>query len=139
MKLLYILLVAFVLGFLSGMAQAEVVLPDLGEPANSSRASHWKELAPAYTTAMVFHAVDWKQTRWIATGTDPDIEEKNIFLGPKPGAAAVNLWFIGTAVAMTIAADQLPTKYANLLVKSWAVVEVVVVANNARLGVKLEW
>ena len=59
---------------------------------------------------MVFHFIDWRQTRYIAKHPD-DYRELNPILGNHPETWEVDAWFIGTSIVHPIVTHFLPARY----------------------------
>lgn len=103
---------------------------DAGEP--------WSEqdiqLEAAY---LMLHAVDWGQTRTIATSDE--FWETNPILGSHPTVAEVNRYFVATALLHVAITDSLHPRYRPLWQKFTIGVEAGYVGHNINLGITLEF
>ena len=94
-----------------------------------------KVMQGVYLTA---HAIDWGQTRYIATHPD-EHGEQNPILGRHPSTDEVGTYFLSTALLHTGITKSLPSKYR----KYWQIftigVEVGTVNQNMRLGIGMEF
>lgn len=91
-------------------------------------------LATALAAATV---VDWAQTRYIAT--HPEYHETNPIIGKHPRIGKVNTYFAASLLGGAIVLDALPSHYRDYALKAGLVLELLVVANNARIGIGMKF
>lgn len=87
---------------------------------------------------LAVHAIDWGQTRYVASNPD-EFYETNIILGSHPSVGEVNRYMGSTMLLHAGITKSLPSKYR----KYWQVftlgVEIGVVGRNMRFGVKVDF
>lgn len=92
--------------------------------------------------ALFFHVLDWGQTREIGrrcAAEPPTAREMNPILGPCPGAARINRYFLTTGALLYLASKVLPEDYAAPLSYGWLGVEVWSVSHNFNAGIRINW
>lgn len=82
--------------------------------------------------------VDWAQTRYIAD-SNGRFYETNPVLGRYPSMRRVDTYFAASMLVGAIVLDALPTEYRDTALKAGLVLEVLVVSNNARIGVGVKF
>lgn len=85
-------------------------------------------------TATLLLAVDWLQTRDIAT--NPRFEERNPILGSDPDLGDVNRYFAGAVAATWVAGHVLPEPWNDRFLLGVVTTQGVVVAHNFSVGVR---
>ena len=82
--------------------------------------------------------VDWAQTRYIADSAGR-FYETNPVLGKAPSMRRVDTYFAASMLIGAAVLDALPTEYRDMALKAGLVLEVLVVSNNARIGVGVKF
>ena len=96
------------------------------------------EFKPAEQSAVTALLVlDWGQTRYIARSDQ--YHEVNPLLGRNPSTGDVDKYFAGSILLYNAMAYYLPPKWSKRLSYFVGGMEVIVVGNNARIGVKLQF
>ena len=119
----------------------KVFLAALAITASSSvlAADPWstedKAMYAAYTALRI---VDMGQTLNIARNPDK-FHERNPLLGSHPSEGKVAGFFIGSHIVMTVAAHYMPSEYRKWFLRTGTVIELGMVGNNAKLGVKVDF
>ena len=103
-------------------------------------------------TALTFTVADWAQTRYIAQnpcinaggGTDCADPYREVglarhFIGERPTTGQVDRYFTGVLVAGALAAHYLPSAYRKGFLGGITLLEISVVANNRRIGLRMEF
>ena len=86
---------------------------------------------------MVLHTIDWRQTRY-GTKHPEQFAENNPILGKYPSLKRVDTYFAATALLHVGAVHLMPEKWRPAFQYFWIVVEAGYVANNYRIGVKVD-
>lgn len=82
--------------------------------------------------------VDWAQTRYIAD-SHGRFYETNPLIGKYPSMRRVDTYFATSMLLGALVLDALPTEYRDTALKAGLVLEVLVVSNNARIGVGVKF
>lgn len=82
--------------------------------------------------------VDWAQTRYIADNPDR-FHETNPIMGRHPSIGRVDRYFATSILVGAVVLDALPSEYRDYAIKAGLVLEVLVVSNNARIGVGVKF
>lgn len=82
--------------------------------------------------------VDWAQTRYIADNPDR-FHETNPIMGRHPSIGRVDRYFATSILVGAVVLDALPSAYRDYALKAGLVLEVLVVSNNARIGVGVKF
>lgn len=82
--------------------------------------------------------VDWAQTRYIADNPDR-FHETNPIMGRHPSIGRVDSYFATSILVGAVVLDALPSEYRDYALKAGLVLEVLVVSNNARIGVGVKF
>lgn len=82
--------------------------------------------------------VDWAQTRYIADNPD-SFHETNPIMGRHPSIGRVDRYFATSILVGAVVLDALPSEYRDYALKAGLVLEVLVVSNNARIGVGVKF
>lgn len=82
--------------------------------------------------------VDWAQTRHIADNPDR-FHETNPIMGRHPSIGRVDRYFATSILVGAVVLDALPSEYRDYALKAGLVLEVLVVSNNARIGVGVKF
>lgn len=82
--------------------------------------------------------VDWAQTRYIADNPDR-FHETNPIMGRHPSIGRVDRYFATSILVGAVVLDALPSEYRDYALKAGLVLEVLVVSNNARIGVGVKF
>lgn len=82
--------------------------------------------------------VDWAQTRYIADNPDR-FHETNPIMGRHPSIGRVDRYFATSVLVGAVVLDALPSEYRDYALKAGLVLEVLVVSNNARIGVGVKF
>ena len=82
--------------------------------------------------------VDWAQTRHIADNPDR-FHETNPIMGRHPSIGRVDRHFATSMLVGAVVLDALPSEYRDYALKAGLVLEVLVVSNNARIGVGVKF
>ena len=82
--------------------------------------------------------VDWAQTRYIADSAGR-FYETNPVIGKAPSMRRVDTYFAASMLLGAAVLDGLPTEYRDMALKAGLVLEVLVVSNNARIGVGVKF
>ncbi len=89
---------------------------------------------------LAVHTVDWGQTLDIASQCHTGAyQEVNPFLGECPSVAKINQYFISMAALHIGVAALLPNPYRNIFQKTSLALRIGVVANNARIGLSVNF
>lgn len=106
--------------------------------ATAQAADPWTDEQKAMGYALVVATVvDWAQTRYISD--HPIFHETNPILGKHPSIGRVNNYFAASLLGGALVMDALPTEYRTMALKAGLVLEVLVVSNNARIGVGVKF
>ena len=89
------------------------------------------------STYLVFHTLDWLQTKDIAASKE--YHETNLVLGRHPHQSTVDLYFIGTGLAHVGLVHLLPREYRPWFQAGTLALEVYCVQRNYSLGVRLKF
>jgi len=82
---------------------------------------------------------DWATTLNMTQRYNEGYYEKyNVLLGPKPSAGAVNLYFLTVTPAVFLAADYF-SNYRKEILQATSLVELIMVNNNLRIGLKIQF
>ena len=65
-------------------------------------------------------------------------EKYNLLLGPTPSAGAVNLYFLTVTPAVFLAADYF-SNYRKEILQATSLIELIMVGNNLRIGLKIQF
>jgi hypothetical protein len=65
-------------------------------------------------------------------------EKYNLLLGPTPSAGAVNLYFLTVTPAVFLAADYF-SNYRKEILQATSLIEIIMVGNNLRIGLKIQF
>lgn len=82
--------------------------------------------------------VDWAQTRYIAD-SGGRFYETNPIIGRSPTVRKVATYFAASMLIGAAVLDALPTEYRDVALKAGLVLELLVVSNNARIGVGVKF
>lgn len=82
--------------------------------------------------------VDWAQTRYIADNP-ARFHETNPIMGRHPSIGRVDRYFATSILVGAVVLDALPSEYRDYALKAGLVLEVLVVSNNARIGVGVKF
>lgn len=82
--------------------------------------------------------VDWAQTRYIADNPDR-FHETNPIMGRHPSIGRVDRYFATSILVGAVVLDALPSEYRDYALKAGLVLEVLIVSNNARIGVGVKF
>lgn len=82
--------------------------------------------------------VDWAQTRFIADNPER-FHETNLIIGRHPSIGRVDRYFATSMLIGAAVLDALPTEYRDYALRAGLVLEVLVVSNNARIGVGVKF
>ena len=117
---------AFLLALCLGMAQTAL-------------AQNWSTQDKSlFVTSSALLVVDWAQTRHIAR--NPQLfYEKNPILGEHPSLGRVNTYFATVLVANYFITDALSPKWRTAYQAGLIGVELVVIGNNKRIGIKMDF
>jgi len=99
----------------------------------------WSEREWGRETAwQVLHAVDWRQTRYIAKHPDR-YYESNPVLGKHPSTAEVDVYFLAGALLHPLITDLLPGEYRFYW--QWITIGIsgICVGNNYLVGIRMDW
>ncbi len=89
---------------------------------------------------LAVHTLDWGQTLDIASQCDTGAyQELNPFLGQCPSVSEINQYFISTAALHIGVAALLPNPYRKIFQKTSFALRLGVVANNARIGLRVNF
>jgi len=83
------------------------------------------------------HFIDYRQT--LAIASNPAIKETNPILSPKPTKSATNIYFATTLLAHWGITYFLPPQYREPWQNGTIVLQLAVTANNAKLGLTLNF
>ena len=86
-------------------------------------------------TALLFHGVDWLQTREIVK--DSRYTESNPVLGKNPSLKQVNVYMASTALILTGIHEILPVSLKQKFRFAWMFNNAVYVTSNLSLGVRI--
>ena len=87
---------------------------------------------------LTLHTIDWAQTRTIAR--HPEMyRETNVFLGEHPSTGRVDRYFALTALGHVGISYVLPQQWRKWFQISTITMEVVVVADNKRIGIAVDF
>ena len=104
-----------------------------------ARGDAWTRSDSAWESgAIAAMVVDWRQTAYIAR-RGPPYFERNPLLGERPRRAQVDFYFASSIAAHLLAARMLPRAYRRTLQLVTIGFEGSVVANNARMGIALQF
>jgi hypothetical protein len=87
---------------------------------------------------MVFHFIDWRQTRYIAKNPG-DYNELNPILGSHPETWEVDAWFVGTALIHPIVTHLLPKKYRTIWQGITIGASAATVGWNFQMGIRMDF
>lgn len=88
-------------------------------------------------SAVILHAVDWGQTRYIAN-SNGRFYETNPFIGKYPSEDRVDAYFAITGLGLLALAHLLP-EYRTVILGVWLGVELAATGNNYRIGIKVDF
>lgn len=104
----------------------------------AAEASDWSSSDSALLgTAVTGLAVDWAQTRYIATGHG--YHETNGVLGSQPSVGRVNTYFVASIAGTVGLALWMPAKPRRLFLGSLAAVEIGLVLHNQSIGIQARY
>jgi hypothetical protein len=104
---------------------------------SSVRAENWSDTDRNLAiTAMILHAIDWRQTHQIVKPGN-GVHETNPILGDDPSRGEINAYFLGTSLLMIGLAHVLPEIRRPLLWGYIAVGTVTVVRNHIVFGIRI--
>ena len=107
--------------------------------AAAATAGEWTEDQKRMGAALAaVSVVDWAQTRYIAD-SGGKFYETNPLIGKYPSMRRVDTYFAASLLLGAIVLDALPTEYRDTALKAGLVLEVLVVSNNARIGVGVKF
>lgn len=107
--------------------------------AVSAHAQNWSTQDRAlFSASSVLLVADWAQTRHIARNPHR-FYEKNPILGEHPSLGRVNTYFATVLVANYFITDALSPKWRTAYQAGLIGVELVVIGNNKRLGIKMDF
>jgi hypothetical protein len=89
-------------------------------------------------TAGALLLADWSTTRNMTRRYNEDYYEQNPLLGRRPSAGAVNLYFLAVTPAVFLAADYF-SDYRKEILQATSLIELIVVGNNLRIGLKFQF
>lgn len=89
-------------------------------------------------TAGALLVADWSTTRNMTYRYNEDYYEQNPLLGRRPSAGAVNLYFLAVTPAVFLAADYF-SDYRKEILQATSLIELVMVGNNLRIGLKFQF
>ena len=90
------------------------------------------------STAGALLAADWATTRNMTHRYHEDYYEQNPLLGRRPNANAVNLYFLAVTPAVFLAADYFDD-YRKEILQVTSLLELIMVGNNLRIGLKFQF
>ena len=107
--------------------------------AATATAGDWTEDQKRMGAALAaVSVVDWAQTRYIAD-SHGRFYETNPLIGKYPSMRRVDTYFATSMLLGALVLDALPTEYRDTALKAGLVLEVLVVSNNARIGVGVKF
>ena len=107
--------------------------------AATATAGEWTEDQKRMGAALAaVSVVDWAQTRYIAA-SNGRFYETNPVLGRYPSMRRVDTYFAASLLLGAVVLDALPTEYRDTALKAGLVLELLVVSNNARIGVGVKF
>lgn len=107
--------------------------------AATATAGEWTEDQKRMGAALAaVSVVDWAQTRYIADNPDR-FHETNPIMGRHPSIGRVDRYFATSVLVGAVVLDALPSEYRDYALKAGLVLEVLVVSNNARIGVGVKF
>lgn len=107
--------------------------------AATATAGEWTEDQKRMGAALAaVSVVDWAQTRYIAD-SGGKFYETNPILGKYPSMHRVDTYFAASLLLGAVVLDALPTEYRDTALKAGLVLELLVVSNNARIGVGVKF
>ena len=89
-------------------------------------------------TAGVLLAADWATTRNMTHRYNEGYYERNPLLSRQPSANAVNLYFLAVTPAVFLAADYF-SDYRKEILQATSLIELIMVGNNLRIGLKFQF
>ena len=89
-------------------------------------------------TAGALLVADWSTTRNMTYRYHEDYYEQNPLLGRRPNAGAVNLYFLAVTPAVFLAADYF-SDYRKEILQATSLIELIMVGNNLRIGLKFQF
>jgi len=90
-------------------------------------------------TAGTLLLADWATTHNMTQRYNEGYYEKyNLLLGPTPSAGAVNLYFLTVTPAVFLAADYF-SNYRKEILQTTSLIEIIMVGNNLRIGLKIQF
>lgn len=105
----------------------------------TATAGEWTEDQRRMGAALAAVAVvDWAQTRYIAD-SGGKFYETNPIIGKYPSMRRVDTYFAASLLLGAAVLDALPTEYRDTALKAGLVLELLVVSNNARIGVGVKF
>jgi len=108
-------------------------------PLVSNASDSWTDGQKQLGTALfVATSVDWLQTRNIANSPEK-WHETNPLIGKHPSTAKVDGYFLSSVLLGALVLDSLPSEYRTIALQAGVVLELGVVANNARLGIGMKF
>lgn len=107
--------------------------------AAAATAGEWTEDQKRMGAALAaVTVVDWAQTRYIAD-SGGRFYETNPIIGKYPSMRRVDTYFAASLLLGAAVLDALPTEYRDTALKAGLVLELLVVSNNARIGVGVKF
>lgn len=103
----------------------------------ANAADSWSKSDVAREVAyLTLHVVDWRQT--LIASKDPGrYAEQNPILGEHPSENRINGYFLATALLHVGVTHVLPAKWRPAFQYFWIGVEVVAIANNHKVGIRI--
>ena len=89
-------------------------------------------------TAGALLVADWATTRNMTYRYNENYYEQNPLLGRRPSTGAVNLYFLAVTPAVFLAADYF-SDYRKEILQATSLIELVMVGNNLRIGLKFQF
>ena len=89
-------------------------------------------------TAGALLAADWATTRNMTHRYNEGYYERNPLLSRQPSANAVNLYFLAVTPAVFLAADYF-SDYRKEILQATSLIELIMVGNNLRIGLKFQF
>ena len=89
-------------------------------------------------TAGALLAADWATTRNMTHRYNEAYHERNLLLGQHPTANTVNLYFLAVTPAVFLAADYF-SNYRKEILQATSLLELIIVGNNLRIGLKFQF
>jgi hypothetical protein len=89
-------------------------------------------------TAGALLAADWATTHNMTHRYNENYHENNLLLGRRPTANHVNLYFLAVSPAVFMAADYF-SDYRKEILQATSLLELIIVGNNLRIGLKFQF